>query len=94
MQANSLFIYYFFSSPDLLLQLFYLTSLLNTGRIQKIPNNDIGKTKDKYNFKKAVSLFNEAVSKNNKAYNLKTLQDAAGYFIRNSHNTGIIYDNR
>lgn len=60
----------------------------NLGNISYLVKNN------KYNFEKAVSLFNEAVSKNNKAYNLKTLQDAAGYFISNSHNTGIIYDNR
>lgn len=48
----------------------------------------------KYNFEKAVHLFNEAVEKNNKANNLKDLQDAADYFLKNSYNAGIGYDNR
>lgn len=48
----------------------------------------------KYNFDKAVALFNEAVDKNNRANNLKDLQDAAAYFLKNSYNIGIDYDNR
>ncbi len=46
-----------------------------------------------YNFEKAVALFNEAVDKNNKATNLKDLQNAADYFLKNSYNIGIDYDN-
>ena len=48
----------------------------------------------KYDFGKAITLFNEAVDKNNKANNLKALQDAADYFLKNSYNVGIDYDNR
>ncbi len=48
----------------------------------------------KYDFGKAITLFNEAVDKNNKANNLKDLQDAADYFLKNSYNVGIDYDNR
>lgn len=48
----------------------------------------------KYDLKKAIALFNEAVDKNNKAEKLKDLHDAANYFLRNSHNAGIDYDNR
>ncbi len=47
-----------------------------------------------YNFEEAVALFNEAVDKNNRANNLKDLQDAAAYFLKNSYNIGIDYDNR
>lgn len=48
----------------------------------------------KYDFGKAITLFNEAVDKNNNANNLKDLQDAADYFLKNSYNVGIDYDNR
>lgn len=48
----------------------------------------------KYNFRNAVNLFNQAVDKNNDAKNLKDLQDAADYFLKNSYNVGIDYDNR
>ena len=34
----------------------------------------------KYDFGKAIALFNEAVDKNNKANSLKNLQDAADHF--------------
>lgn len=47
-----------------------------------------------YNLKRAISLFNEAVDKNNEAEKLKDLQNAAAYFLKNSHNVGIDYDNR
>ena len=47
----------------------------------------------KYNWKKAIALFNEAVDKNNKAKKLKDLKDAADYFLKNSYNVGIDYDN-
>lgn len=49
---------------------------------------------EKYSFEKAVVLFNEAVDKNNKATSLKDLQDAADYFLKNSYNIGIGYDDR
>lgn len=48
----------------------------------------------KYDFGKAIALFNEAVDKNNKANSLKNLQDAADHFLKNSYNVGIDYDNR
>jgi hypothetical protein len=47
-----------------------------------------------YNQKVAVALFNEAVKKNNDAKDLKDLQEAADYFLKNSYNVGICYDNR
>jgi proteasome lid subunit RPN8/RPN11 len=48
----------------------------------------------KYNQKEAVALFNKAVQKNNDAKDLKDLQDAADYFLKNSCNVGVCYDNR
>lgn len=49
---------------------------------------------EKYVYEKAVALFNEAVHANNEARDLKGLQKAADYFLKNSHSAGIIYDNR
>lgn len=43
---------------------------------------------------KAITLFNEAVDKNNAAEKLKDFQNAADYFLRNSYHAGIVYDNR
>lgn len=48
----------------------------------------------KYDLKKAIALFNEAIDKNNEAEKLKDLQNAADYFLKNSYNVGIDYDNR
>ena len=48
----------------------------------------------KYDLKKAIALFNEAVDKNNAAEKLKDMQNAADYFLKNSHIVGIDYDNR
>ncbi len=48
----------------------------------------------KYDLEKAIALFNEAVDKNNKAEKLKDLQNAASYFLKNSYNAGIDYDNQ
>lgn len=48
----------------------------------------------KYDLKRAIALFNEAVDKNNEAKKLKDLKNAAAYFLKNSYNVGIDYDNR
>ena len=48
----------------------------------------------RYDIKKAIALFNEAVDKNNEAEKLKDLQNAADYFLKNSYTVGIDYDNR
>lgn len=47
-----------------------------------------------YMYETAVELFNEAVSMNNEAKNLKDLQRAADYFLRNCYKAGVDYDNR
>lgn len=48
----------------------------------------------RYAYEKAVALFNEAVSSNNEARDLKGLQKAADYFLRNCYMAGIDYENR
>lgn len=47
-----------------------------------------------YAYEKAVALFNEAVSSNNEAKDLKGLQKAADHFLKNCYMVGIDYDNR
>ena len=47
-----------------------------------------------YAYDKAVALFNEAVSANNEANDLKGLQKAADHFLKNCYMAGIDYDNR
>jgi len=47
-----------------------------------------------YTYENAIALFNEAVSMSNEARNLKDLQKAADYFLRNCYSVGIEYDNR
>lgn len=62
--------------------------ITNLGSISYLVKNK------KYNLKKAIILFNESVDKNNEAENLKDLQNAANYFLKNSYMVGIDYDNR
>lgn len=47
-----------------------------------------------FNRKAAINLFNEAVSANNKAVNLKALQKASDHFLKNCYRAGIIYEDR
>jgi hypothetical protein len=49
---------------------------------------------DKYDYYKAIELINVAISMNNEARNLKDLQDAADYFLKNCGIAGISYNNR
>jgi hypothetical protein len=49
---------------------------------------------DKYDYYNAIELINTAISMNNEAKNLKDLQDAADYFLKNCNTVGITYDNR
>lgn len=49
---------------------------------------------ERYNYVKAVNLLNEAINMYNEAKNLKDLQDAADYFLKNSFSVGITYDDR
>lgn len=48
----------------------------------------------RYDFEKAVILLNEAVDLNNRAKNIKDLQKAADYFLRNCYNIGVDYEVR
>ena len=48
----------------------------------------------KYDFEKSVVLLNKAIDLNNKAKNIKDLQEAADYFLKNCYNVGINYENR
>ena len=48
----------------------------------------------KYNYEKAVMLFNDAVDWNNAAKNIKDLQKAADNFLKNCYNVGIKYEKR
>ncbi len=48
----------------------------------------------KYNYEKAVMLFNDAVEWNNAAKNIKDLQKAADSFLKNCYNVGIKYEKR
>lgn len=45
----------------------------------------------KYDFEKAVVLLNEAIDLNSKVKNIKDLQEAADYFLKNYYNVGINY---
>ncbi len=48
---------------------------------------------EKYVYENAVELFNEAVYSSNEARDLKGLQKAADYFLKNCYIAGIVYDN-
>ena len=82
-----------FSLPDIQFLLRYETVKMmvvvtNLGSVSYLVKNR------KYDFEKAVILLNEAVDLNNKAKNIKDLQDAADYFLKNFYNVGINYENR
>ena len=49
---------------------------------------------NKFDRQKAIDLFNEAVSVNNKARGLKALQKASEYFLKSCHKAGIVYEDR
>ena len=82
-----------FSLPDIQFLLRYETVKMmvvvtNLGSVSYLVKNR------KYDFEKAVILLNEAVDLNNKAKNIKDLQDAADYFLKNCYNVGINYEKR
>lgn len=82
-----------FSLPDIQFLLRYETVKMmvvvtNLGSVSYLVKNR------KYDFEKAVILLNEAVDLNNKAKNIKDLQDATDYFLKNCYNVGINYENR
>lgn len=43
---------------------------------------------------KAIDIFNDAVSTNNKAIGLKGLQKASEHFLKNCYKAGIVYEDR
>lgn len=65
-----------------------LVIITNLGNISYIVKSS------RYNKKEAISLYNEAVSKNNEASGLKGYQDAAKHFLNNCHSAGIVHENR
>ncbi len=82
-----------FSLSDIQFLLRYSTVKLmvvvtNLGNISYLVKND------KYDFEKAVVLFNEAIDLNNKAKNINDLQEAAEYFLKSCYNVGINYEIR
>ncbi len=82
-----------FSLPDIQFLLRYETVKMmvvvtNLGNVSYMVKNN------KYDFNKAVILFNEAVDLNNKSKKMKDLQEAADYFLKNCYNVGINYENR
>ena len=65
-----------------------LTVVTNLGNIYYLV-----KGKD-YNKGIAIELFNEAVTQNNNATDLKAFQQASAHFLKNCHRAGIIYEDR
>ena len=82
-----------FSLSDIQFLLRYETVKLmvvvtNLGNVSYLVKNS------KYDFEKAVVLLNEAIDLNNKAKNIKDLQEAADYFLKSCYNVGINYEKR
>ena len=80
-----------FSLSDIQFLLRYETVKLmvvvtNLGNVSYLVKNS------KYDFEKAVVLLNEAIDLNNKAKNIKDLQEAADYFLKSCYNVGINYE--
>lgn len=65
-----------------------LTVVTNLGNIYYLVK---GK---EYNKSIAIEIFNEAVTQNNNATDLKAFQKASAHFLRNCHRAGIIYEDR
>ena len=65
-----------------------LTVVTNLGNIYYLVK---GK---EYNKGIAIEIFNEAVTQNNNATDLKAFQKASAHFLRNCHKAGIIYEDR
>lgn len=80
-----------FSLSDILFLLKYeaikmLVVVTNLGNVSYLVKNE------KYNYQEAINLFNAAVEKHNVATNLKKLQEAADYFLKNCYTIGIEYE--
>lgn len=65
-----------------------LTVVTNLGNIYYLVKNN------KFNWGKAIEIFNEAVSMNNEAIGLKALQKASEHFLKNCSKAGIVYEDR
>ena len=50
--------------------------------------------KENYNRKKAIEIFNDAVSMNNKGSNIHDYQKAASHFLSICHEANIVYEDR
>ena len=75
-----------FSLSDI--QFLLMVVVTNLGNVSYLVKNS------KYDFEKAVVLLNEAIDLNNKAKNIKDLQEAADYFLKSCYNVGINYEKR
>lgn len=62
--------------------------ITNLGQVSYLVKNA------KYDFEKAVILLNEAADLTNKAKNIRDLQDAADFFLKNCYTVGINYEKR
>lgn len=63
-----------------------LAAVTNLGAVSYIVKTE------RYDWNKARNLFTEAVIKQHEAHNLKELQDAAEYFLKNCYKANIIYE--
>lgn len=50
--------------------------------------------KNKYNQRKAIEIYNNAVNMNNEGSKIRDYQKAASYFLADCHQANIIYEDR
>lgn len=65
-----------------------MTAITNLGSVSYLVRTD------RFDFFKALDLYNEAVGIHNTSGDLKNLQNAADYFLKNCYDVGIIYEDR
>lgn len=63
-----------------------LAAVTNLGAVSYVVKTD------RFDWNAARDVFNEAVTLQHEAHNLKGLQDAAEYFLRNCHKANIVYE--